>query len=119
MLYDLDPRFRGGERRVWMRFIIKLHWAALLLTTPALGQDIRGLEVCTAEKQMDRRTSCLQANTDFLQQALDRHQRDAQRKLAAADAEIAALKSRLTKLEDDLAQLKKAAATNKPAADKK
>lgn len=92
--------------------------ALVLLTTPAFAQDIRGLEVCTAEKQMDRRTSCLQANTEFLQQALDRHQREARRQLAAADAEIAALKSRLAKLEEDLAQLKKAAAT-KPAADKK
>lgn len=84
--------------------------ALTLLVSPALAQDIRGLEVCTAEKQMERRTSCLQANAEFLQQALDRHQRDAQRKLAAADAEIAALKARLAKLEDDLAQLKKAGA---------
>lgn len=84
--------------------------AFTLLVSPALAQDIRGLEVCTAEKQMERRTSCLQANAEFLQQALDRHQRDAQRKLAAADAEIAALKARLAKLEDDLVQLKKAGA---------
>jgi septal ring factor EnvC (AmiA/AmiB activator) len=88
-----------------------------LSLAPAVAQDIRGLEICTAEKQMDRRTSCLQANTEFLQQALDRHQREAQRKLAAADAEIAALKARLAKLEDDLAQLKKAG--TKPATDKK
>lgn len=93
--------------------------ALALLASPALAQDIRGLEVCTAEKQMDRRTSCLQANTEFLHQALDRHQREARRQLAAADAEIAALKSRLAKLEEDLAQLKKAAAANKPAPDKK
>jgi hypothetical protein len=34
---------------------------ALLLAavSPAAAQDIRGLEVCTAEKQMERRTSCL------------------------------------------------------------
>lgn len=93
--------------------------AIALLASPALAQDIRGLEVCTAEKQMERRTSCLQANTEFLHQTLDRHQREARRQLAASDAEIAALKSRLTKLEDELAQLKKAAAANKPAADKK
>jgi hypothetical protein len=93
--------------------------ALTLLASPALAQDIRGLEVCTAEKQMDRRTSCLQANTEFLHQALDRLGREARRQQAAADAEIAALKSRLAKLEEDLAQLKKAAAANKPAADKK
>ena len=32
----------------------------------AHAQDVRGLEVCTAEKQMDRRTGCLQANIDYL-----------------------------------------------------
>ncbi len=104
-----------------MRLNLTIICSAVLLTTPALAQDIRGLEVCTAEKDMVRRTSCLQANTDFLQQALDRHQRDAQRKLAAADAEIAALKARLAKLEDDLAQLRKAAAASgsKPDTTKK
>lgn len=91
---------------------------ALLLATPALAQDIRGLEVCTAEKQMERRTSCLQSNVEFLQQALDRQQRDAQRKIAASDAEITALKSRLTKLESDLAELKKAAAAKPDPAKK-
>jgi len=90
---------------MWMRLTVKLVLSTALLATPALAQDIRGLEVCSAEKQMDRRTSCLQAN--------------ARRQLAAADTEIAALKSRLAKLEDELAQLKKAAAANKPAADKK
>ena len=84
--------------------------AVMALATPALAQDIRGLEVCTAEKDMVRRTSCLQANVEFLHQALDRHQRDARRSTAAADAENAALKARLAKLEDDMAQLKKAAA---------
>ena len=47
--------------------------AALLLAallSPAAAQDIRGLEVCTAEKQMERRTGCLQANAEFLQQEL-------------------------------------------------
>src|SRR6201993_1313842 len=80
--------------------------AALLMAplSPAAAQDIRGLEVCTAEKQMERRTSCLQANVEFLQQALLKLSRDTQdriaatdRDLAAARAEIAALKSTLEK----------------------
>ena len=85
---------------------------ALLCTAMAggsLAQDIRGLEVCTAEKSMDRRTSCLQANTQFLQQALTkltREQQTANRELAAARAEVAALKSALKKLEIELAQMK-------------
>ena len=28
------------------------------------------MQICTVEKQMERRTSCLQANVEFLQQAL-------------------------------------------------
>jgi hypothetical protein len=80
---------------------------------PAAAQDIRGLEVCTAEKQMDRRTSCLQANVEFLQQALLKQAREsnakldgANRELAAARAEIAALKAALAKLEGEVTQLK-------------
>ena len=87
--------------------------ALAALPSPAIAQDIRGLEVCTAEKQMERRTGCLQANVEFLQQALTRLSRETQdkiaaagRDLAAARAEIAALKSALAKLDSELAQLK-------------
>ena len=99
--------------------------ATLLLTAiprPATAQDIRGLEICTAEKQMERRTGCLQANTEFLQHALSQLKRETQdkiaaagRDLAAARAEIAALKSALVRLNDELAQLKNKA---EPAAKK-
>lgn len=92
----------------------------LALGFPAVAQDIRGLEVCTAEKQMERRTSCLQANTDFLQQALAKHTRETQSKLAsasrdlaAAHAEIAALKAHLAKLDRELAQLRAKAESGK------
>lgn len=83
------------------------------LTLPVAAQDIRGLEVCTAEKQMERRTGCLQANAEFLQQALVRLKREtddklaaAARDLAAAKAEMSALKAALTKLEGEVAALK-------------
>ncbi len=83
------------------------------LLSPAGAQDIRGLEVCTAEKQMERRTGCLQSNIDFLQQALAKLARETQEKitaanrdLAAARVEIATLKSAMTKLTDELSQLK-------------
>ena len=85
----------------------------LALLAPAAAQDIRGLEVCTAEKQMERRTGCLQANIEYLQQALAKLSRETQdriaaagRELAAARAEIATLKSALAKLSGDLAELK-------------
>jgi len=94
---------------------------ACAVARPALGQDIRGLEVCTAEKAMERRTGCLQSNVEFLQQALAKQTRETQGKLdaasreaaaqkaaiAAQSAEIAALKTELTKLQHDLAELKK------------
>jgi uncharacterized protein YecT (DUF1311 family) len=89
-------------------------FAGLVIAAAASAQDIRGLEVCTAEKTMERRTSCLQSNVEFLQQALNKQARDTQAKLnaaaqdsAAQKAEIAALKADLAKLQNDLADLKK------------
>jgi peptidoglycan hydrolase CwlO-like protein len=85
------------------------------IAAPAAAQDIRGLEVCTAEKAMERRTGCLQSNVEFLQQALAKQARETQAKIDAANkeaaaqkADIAALKSELAKLQNDLAELKKA-----------
>jgi septal ring factor EnvC (AmiA/AmiB activator) len=107
----------------WRRAAKFLRLAAVLVTvlSPAAAQDIRGMEVCTAEKQMDRRTACLQANVEFLQQTLLKLARDtddkiaaAERDLAAARAEIAALKSTVEKLSAELAQMKA-----KPEADGK
>jgi hypothetical protein len=95
--------------------------AALLANWPssAAAQDIRGLEVCTSEKQMDRRTGCLQANVDFLQQELTKLARQTEDKLAAADrslaaarAEIAALKSTVEKLNSELTRIKPKAETD-------
>jgi hypothetical protein len=84
-----------------------------LMPVRATAQDIRGLEVCTAEKQMERRTGCLQSNDEYLQQALAKLARETQarsaasdRALAAAQAEIAALKSEMAKLNGELAQTK-------------
>jgi chromosome segregation ATPase len=85
----------------------------MALLSPTAAQDIRGLEVCTSEKQMERRTGCLQANVELLQQALIRLSRETQdkiaaagRDLAAARAEIAAIKSALAKLDSELEQMK-------------
>jgi len=103
------------QRRLWLVLIM---FAGAM---PASAQDIRGLEVCTAEKAMERRTGCLQSNVEFLQQALAKQARETQGKLdaAARDAaaqkaaiaaqgvEIAALKTALARLEHELADLKK------------
>jgi cell division protein FtsB len=87
----------------------------LAVVVPAAGQDIRGMEDCTAEKTMERRTGCLQSNVDFLQQTLARHRRETRasldamsREAAAQKAEIAMLKAALATLQQELADLKKA-----------
>jgi len=95
-----------------MRLLLSLA-VVLAITAPAVSQDVRGLELCTAEKAMERRTSCLQSNVEFLQQALAKLRRDVQDQLAAGSreataqkAEIAALKMALTNLQNELADLK-------------
>jgi hypothetical protein len=59
--------------RQWSRAGQFLLYSGVLLVislSPVTGQDIRRMEVCPTEKQMERRTACLQANVQFLQQAL-------------------------------------------------
>jgi len=62
---------------------------------------------------MERRTACLQANVEFLQQALSKLDRETDAKIAAAvrdlataRAEIAALKSTIETLGSELAHMK-------------
>ncbi len=92
---------------------LRIIGAALLtaaFVASAAAQDIRGMEACMAEKAMERRTGCLQANVEFLQQELVKLRRETQTQLAAAKAEAKAqsdaLKAALTKLETELAQMK-------------
>ena len=105
----------GDSYRLWA--VTRLALTALIvmaIVVPAAAQDVRGLEVCTAERAMERRTSCLQSNIEFLQQALAKQKRDnqvaldaANRDIATQKAELAALKAALAKLEHELAELKK------------
>ena len=43
---------------------------APLAIAPVRAQDVPGIEICTVEKTMERRTSCLQSNVDFLQKTI-------------------------------------------------
>ena len=63
------------------------------MPAPALAQDIPGIEICTVEKTMERRTSCLQSNVDFLQKTITRLTIDHQQKIDTAKAQIEALKA--------------------------
>jgi prophage DNA circulation protein len=99
--------------------------SASCLLASARAQDVPGIEICTVEKTMERRTSCLQSNVDFLQKTIAKSSADHQQKLDAANRQIEALKSAvagLQKIVDDLQAAQKKAAedpkkkTDPPAA---
>ena len=85
------------------------------------AQDVPGIEICTVEKTMERRTSCLQSNVDFLQKTITKLTAEHQQKLDAANRQIEGLKAAvvsLQKLVDDLqAAAKKAAEDQKKKAE--
>src|SRR6195952_6024424 len=63
------------------------------------AQDVPGIEICTVEKTMERRTSCLQSNVDFLQKTIGKLTADHQQKLDAANRQIEGLKSAVASLQ--------------------
>ena len=71
----------------------------LLASGNARAQDVPGIEICTVEKTMERRTSCLQSNVDFLQKTIARLSADHQQKLDAANRQIEGLKASLASLQ--------------------
>ena len=81
-----------------------------LFAQPAAAQDLRGLEHCSAEKNLERRTSCQQSNIDFLQQRLNRMAQEMQQKQSAAERELAAVKAQLAAATSEIAGLKDALA---------
>jgi hypothetical protein len=85
----------------------------MLTSATARAQDVPGIEICTVEKTMERRTSCLQSNVDFLQKTITKLGLDHQQKLDAANRQIEGLKSTvasLQKIVDDLQATQKKAA---------
>jgi hypothetical protein len=77
----------------------------LLISGNSRAQDVPGIEICTAEKTMERRTSCLQSNVDFLQKTISKLAADHQQKLEAANRQIDSLKASIVSLQkvvDDL-----------------
>ncbi|MBR0697654.1 hypothetical protein [Bradyrhizobium lablabi] len=81
---------------------------ALGVSGNALAQDVPGIEICTVEKTMERRTSCLQSNVDFLQKTITKLATDNQQKLDAANRQIEALKSTVAGLQKLVADLQTA-----------
>ena len=116
-------QIRSEARYIAMTFAACV---AALASRPAHAQDVRGLEICSAEKQMERRTGCLQTNDEYLQQVIERNARDARQKLdattrdlAAARNEIAALKAAIGALQTRIDKLEKPAAGDKPKTNNK
>ena len=104
-----------------LALVVSTALSTTLLTSPdARAQDVPGIEICTVEKTMERRTSCLQSNVDFLQKTIMKLAADHQQKLDAANRQIENLKSTtasLQKIVDELqAAQKKAADDQKKAA---
>jgi hypothetical protein len=81
-----------------------------LVSAAAHAQDIPGIEICTVEKTMERRTSCLQSNVDFLQKTLTKLSADHQLKLDAATRQIEALKAFVLAQQKSIEDLKAAQA---------
>jgi TolA-binding protein len=89
----------------------------VLMNTVARAQDVPGIEICTVEKTMERRTSCLQSNIDFLQKTITRLGIDQQQRLDAANRQIEGLKGAVAGLQKTVDDLR--AAQKKPVEDQK
>jgi hypothetical protein len=100
--------------------IARLVALGLVLCGAARAQDVQGIELCTREASMDRRTGCLQSNVQYLQGVIAKNAAEARQKLGAAAGEIGALKGEVAGLKAELAalqaRLEKLETAAKPAA---
>ena len=82
---------------------------ALAFAGQASAQDVPGIENCMAEKQIERRTGCLQSNINFLKTQIStevgRARAESQAKLDDAAKQIDALKLLVAGLQAQLKQL--------------
>ncbi|WP_441240986.1 hypothetical protein [Tardiphaga sp. 768_D3_N2_1] len=95
------------------RTILAMTLLTILGAAKAQAQDVPGIEICTVEKTMERRTSCLQSNVNFLQQTLGKLRLDQQQRLDAANRQIEELKATVAALRKMVEELQ--AAQKKPA----
>src|SRR6201992_1589371 len=97
-----------------LRFFVAVLAIQIAIPVELRAQDVPGIEICTVEKAMDRRTSCLQSNVDFLQKTITKLSMDHQQKLDAANRQIEALKVAIAGLQKVVADQQ---ATQKQMAD--
>ena len=73
----------------------------VLISASADAQDVPGIEICTVEKTMERRTSCLQSNVDFLKRPSRNSASITSRNSMPRTAQIEGLKSTVIGLAKD------------------
>ena len=98
---------RSFPRRVTI-WSLTMMAACELFSGVARAQDVPGIEICTAEKTMERRTSCLQSNVNFLQKTITKLGIDSQQKIDAANRQIEALKGTIADLQKTVTELQAA-----------
>ena len=92
---------------IWRIAIAAACAVSCLLPQISHAQDVPGIEICTVEKTMERRTSCLQSNVDFLQKTITKLSLDNQRRIDAASRQIDTLKASVASLEKLVEEQKK------------
>src|SRR5947207_2456481 len=100
---NCDARISVHGRRALV--VSALFASCLLASVDARAQDVPGIEICTVEKTMERRTSCLHSNVDFLHKTIAKLAGDHQQKIDASNRQIDGLKAAvasLQKLVDEL-----------------
>ena len=85
---------------------VVVFFSIVCVATPAFAQDVRGLENCMAEKQIERRSGCLQANVEFLHAEIRKATLESRQKLAAAEKEIASVRGEAATAHKEVAALK-------------
>jgi TolA-binding protein len=110
----IDAILRGFFMAGRSLFVALIAAPLTLLPTGAFAQDVPGIEICTVEKTMERRTSCLQSNVDFLQKSMTKLTGDYQQRLDAANRQIETLKAAAASLQKTVNDLQ---ATQKQIAD--
>ncbi|QUS38912.1 hypothetical protein RPMA_08800 [Tardiphaga alba] len=100
--------------RGWTFLAVTL--AAISGAAKAVAQDVPGIEICTVEKTMERRTSCLQSNVNFLQQTVGKLRLEQQARLDAANRQVEALKATVASLQKTVEELQAAQKKTVPPA---
>jgi len=89
-----------------MRSVLRLSAILALFACGAAGaQDVPGIEQCSHETRMERRTGCLQSNIEYLHALIGKNAAAAQQRANAAAGEISTLKAEVATLRATLVAL--------------